>query len=136
MKKQLRNILLVDDSDEDNEFHEIVIHDGAFAEKITIFTTAEKALAYFESKPNPLPELVFLDGMMPRISGFELVGQIRNLLAEREPANWPKIFLLSGSYNPEMDKILNNPDYRNLVLGYRIKPLTRNMLIEILATHF
>jgi CheY-like chemotaxis protein len=136
MTSRLNHILLIDDSDDDNEFHEIVLHDGDFAQHVTTVTSAEKALAFFSANKHQLPELIFLDAMMPRINGFELIQKFKQIIEAERITSLPKIILLSGIYYPSLEDITTNADYKNLVAGYRIKPLTRNMVTEILQTNF
>ncbi len=133
MPEKLLHILLVDDSDEDNEFHEIAIKQSGLARNVTTITSAEAALSFLEHSTSDLPDLIFLDAMMPRINGFELIGKINDLLTQKniEPNEFPAIYLLSGSYNPEMDRVLQNKQYAALVKGYRIKPLTAAMVTAI-----
>ncbi|MBP6732698.1 MAG: response regulator [Chitinophagales bacterium] len=133
MPEKLLHILLVDDSDEDNEFHEIAIKQSGLARNVTTITSAEAALSFLEQSTSNLPDLIFLDAMMPRINGFELIGKISDLLTQKniELNEFPAIYLLSGSYNPEMDRVLQNKLYEALVKGYRIKPLTAAMVAAI-----
>jgi hypothetical protein len=75
--------------------------------------------------------------MMPKISGFELLNKLRLLLAGAGGRiKKPAIYILSGAYNPVIDDYLQNPDYNDLVLGYKIKPLTKTMVTEIIDKHF
>ena len=138
MSKALKHIALIDDGEEDNEFHALAIKKAGFNCTISVRTSAESGLAFIEEWINDLPDLIFLDAMMPRINGFEMVGKIDALLASKnvEVSSRPKIYLLSGSYNPEMDRVLQNKEYETLVKGYRIKPLTAAMLLDIVKTNF
>jgi CheY-like chemotaxis protein len=140
--KMLQHILLVDDNEEDNEFHELVIKGANIAERVTSITVAEDAVEFLKNcfrsnERDCFPELIFLDMRMPRIDGFELLDILKKLLEENTQVTWkPKVFMLSGSYNPQLESALTDPAYNTLVLGYRIKPLTKRMLSEIIEKHF
>jgi CheY-like chemotaxis protein len=140
--KTVPHILLIDDSPEDNEFHEIVITGAGVTQKLSCITDAVKAVEFFKQEisdgdSNSFPQLIFLDIMMPKISGFELLNKLRLLLAGAGGRiKKPAIYILSGAYNPVIDDYLQNPDYNDLVLGYKIKPLTKTMVTEIIDKHF
>lgn len=140
--KTLNHVLLIDDSTEDNEFHEIVINGAGVTQKLSCITDAVKAIDFLkQSLQNttgvPFPELIFLDIMMPKVDGFELLNKLRQLLSEaKSDVRKPVIFILSGAYNPVIETYLKNPDYAGLVLGYRLKPLTQSMLKDIVHKYF
>ncbi|HLP50861.1 MAG TPA: response regulator [Chitinophagales bacterium] len=139
--KILEHVLLIDDSVEDNEFHEIVIKGAAVARHLTCITDAVKAIDFFKQAVNgpeaAFPQLIFLDIMMPKVDGFELITKLRQIIAEaKHPVRMPCIYILSGAYNPVIETYLQNPGYNDLVVGYRLKPLTKTMLNEIVQKHF
>src|ERR1043165_2232544 len=139
----LKHVVLVDDNDEDIEFHELVLKDMKVAEKITSLSDPQKALIFFkdllsgDGRTEPFPELIFLDTLMPKIDGFELLTMLKPLLdANKEHTGATKIFMLGGAYNYESEKFLSNPDYNYFLKGYQVKPLTKAGVADITRKHF
>jgi response regulator of citrate/malate metabolism len=138
--KMLKQILLIDDNLADNEFHEITIRDAKLTEEVKSFSDTRKAMQYLkeaiETDTN-IPELIFLDILMPKKDGFAFIKELKAVLVyHQEAKSKMKIFMLSGNYDPVMEMYLNSPNYDDLVKGYRAKPLTKEMLFEICKQYF
>ena len=68
--------MLVDDSILDCMINEHILTQIRFAEKITIKYSAASAIAYLKkhiSSPRELPDMIFLDLVMPDIDGFDFI---------------------------------------------------------------
>lgn len=132
--------MLIDDNEADNEFHRIVIEKSGCANLVQSFSNTTEALQYLKTSIEsaaPLPDLIFLDILMPRTDGFEWLTKLKALLADKPDVKQKvKVVMLSGNYDPVMEIYLNTPNYDDLILGYRLKPLTGQMLTEILEKHF
>ena len=133
-------IMLIDDNEADNDYHKIEIERSGLAREVKSFSDVREALKHLKDcvdKPEILPDLIFLDILMPRKDGFELLNEFKTLLANKPDIRKKvKIFILSGNYDPVMEIYLNSPNYDEMVRGYRLKPLTSPMLSEIVEKYF
>ncbi|SRX54304.1 response regulator [Aequorivita sp. CIP111184] len=134
MKKKLKNILLIDDSESDNFYHARKIKKLGITDNIhTCFSGAE-ALEYLSSELDgihPQPTLIFLDINMPGMNGWEFLEEYEKL----ELAKQGEIVLtmLSNSID-ERDKQKAH-EYKT-VQGFYSKPLSEEYLFSILEKHF
>lgn len=135
-------ILLIDDNDADNEFHQLVIDRAEITRTLKTLSNSIKALEYFracfslEDNPAyPLPDLIFLDINMPALNGFELLDKIRLLPDIYNKKAKMKIFMLTGSLNPDDFKRAST-EYADIITGFRIKPLSDTIFLEIIRSHF
>jgi CheY-like chemotaxis protein len=128
--KKLNCILLVDDNDADNEFHQIIIERTGVAENIRIAENGEKALNYLKDPNQLVPELIFLDINMPRMNGWEFLARYKELGIK---ARQIIIVMLTTSANPDD---IQRAQQMAEVNGFKTKPLTRDMLLEIMDAYF
>ena len=130
MAKKLSCILLVDDNDADNEYHQIVIERMSIAESIRVAENGEEALAFLKKSNEPVPELIFLDINMPRMNGWEFLEEYKKLGIGKHQII---ILMLSTSANPAD---IARAKTIEEVTGFETKPLTPAMLTKILADYF
>ena len=131
MKKKLECILLVDDNNDDNIYHKIVIERMDITKRIEIAMNGIEALAFLKKENQVIPELIFLDINMPKMNGWEFLEQYKNLNLNQKARI--TIMMLTTSANP--DDIRKAKEIEE-VTGYQTKPLTTEMLNEILDTYF
>jgi CheY-like chemotaxis protein len=131
MRKKLECILLVDDDEEDNFYHKLVINRMDIAKRIEVAYNGLEALAYLQKENQVIPELIFLDINMPRMNGWEFLEKYKDL----SPAQKSRItiMMLTTSANP--DHIRKAQEIEE-VTGYQTKPLSPEILNEILDTYF
>lgn len=134
MKKKLNCILLVDDDDDCNFFHQRLLNKMNCTEKIHIVNNGEEALNYIISnldskKDNP--DLIFLDINMPKMNGWEFLERYKEIGS----INKGKILLimLTTSLNPDDENKAKN--YKD-VKGYYEKYLDQESINEILSKYF
>ncbi|WP_082280746.1 response regulator [Leptospira kirschneri] len=132
--KKLKCILLIDDNQDDNFFHERVIYKGNYAEKVIKKQSGQEALLFLKNKPNniePFPDLIFLDINMPGMNGWEFLEEYKKLDQKLQTSTL--IIMLTTSDNPD-DK--NKFSQFGPTSDFKTKPLTNAMLDEILERYF
>ncbi len=131
MKKKLGCILLIDDNNADNYFHQIVIKQMNITEQIAIATDGVEALEYLTKENQTPPELIFLDINMPRMNGWEFLEKYKHL-DPKQKSQTVIVMLTTSAHPSDLEKAKHTAE----VNGYQVKPLTEEMLNEILAKHF
>ncbi|MDP2388157.1 MAG: response regulator [Bacteroidota bacterium] len=134
MKKQLGCIMLVDDNPDDNFFHERVIRKNQVANCIISKESAKEALAYLKSETKNDAEqidIIFLDINMPGMNGWEFLDEYNKL--DRALQSEVVIVMLTTSDNPD-DRL--KATKWNFVSDFKTKPLTKQMLDDILERYF
>lgn len=132
--KPIRCILLVDDDPDDNFLHRMIIEDSGYCDQVRIAETGHQALAYLTDTSNPdycRPDVILLDINMPGMNGFEFLDEYESL----DPSYQAQVVLmmLTTSLNPDDERRANR---HGVVDGYKSKPLTRQMLDDIVQQHF
>jgi CheY-like chemotaxis protein len=140
MKKKLNCILLVDDDVATNYLTRMVLEEADVAETIETTLNGKEALAFltntgkYENNTNdlfPQPSLIFLDINMPVMDGWEFLDAYQKL-PEHQRAKII-IVMLTTSLNPD-DKI--RAETATDVTSFRNKPMTEEMVLDIVRTHF
>lgn len=133
MRLRLKTILLVDDDEATNFIHKMVLKQMGCTENIVVRENGIEALEYLTSSIDgkyPQPDLILLDINMPRMDGWEFLEEYKNL--DNDQLAKTVIVMLTTSLNPDdREKAGENP----VITGFMSKPLTADMLEEILAKH-
>jgi|SRR5882762_7519008 len=132
MIKTLKCIMLIDDNPDDNFYHERVIKKNHAAEIVISKDTGAAALEYLKSKKDNdhvHPELIFLDINMPGMNGWEFLQEYEKL--DKDLQCQVVVVMLTTSENPD-DQV----KARSVVPHFRTKPLTAQMLEEIISKDF
>jgi len=134
MNRKLKCILLIDDNPDDNFFHERVIKKNNAAEIVVAKQTGVDALAYLKLEKDDEdlhPELIFLDINMPGMNGWEFLEEYNKL--DEKSKSRAIVVMLTTSDNPD-DK--QKSAMMNIASDFRTKPLTGEMLEEIVNKYF
>ncbi|MGC4036148.1 MAG: response regulator [Chitinophagaceae bacterium] len=130
LSKKLSCILLIDDSFDDNTYHKLIISRLNIAERIDSVSDGEEALDYLQHATSP-PALIFLDINMPRMNGWEFLEEYEKLPAPMKSRI--VMMMLTTSADPdEKQRASKIPT----LSGFKTKPLTKEMLTDILQKHF
>lgn len=111
-------ILLVDDNEYDNVYHEIVLRKVGFEGEILAFEGGQSLLDHLQAQPPIATTFIFLDINMPGLNGFEVALAAQPLL-EGRPAVIVVMLTSSGSPN-DRERASAIP----VVGGFLTKPLT------------
>src|SRR3954469_11512522 len=131
MKRKLNCILLVDDDPDDNIYHQIILKKMEIVDNIDTVANGLEALAYLKKENQLPPELIFLDINMPRMNGWEFLEQYKDLEVKQKAK--VVIMILTTSANPDD---LKRAKQIQDVTGFSTKPLSTEMLTEILEKYF
>lgn len=134
MKKKLKNVLLIDDSESDNFYHARKIRKMGITDNIHICYSGQEALDYLKSElegVHPQPTLIFLDINMPGMNGWEFLEEYEKL----EVAQQGEIVLTMLSNSIDVRDQDRAGIYKT-VRGYYSKPLSEEYLTSILEQHF
>jgi CheY-like chemotaxis protein len=131
MKRKLECILLVDDDPDDNMYHRIIIEEMNITDNIDVVLNGLEAITYLKKDNQAPPELIFLDINMPKMNGWEFLDQYKHLDAKQRAR--VVIVILTTSANPDH---LKKAEQIKEVTGFETKPLSKEMMSEILKEHF
>ncbi|TGN18866.1 response regulator [Leptospira idonii] len=125
-------ICLIDDDKIYQFTTQKIIANANLAKDILIFSDGEEAYKFFENaktKPESLPDVVFLDINMPYMDGWQFLEEYAKI--EKEIMKPIRIYLVSSSVDEaDTKRASENP----LLSGYIFKPFTKEKLMQ--ATSF
>ena len=134
MKFRLNWVLIIDDDDASNFFTRMVLEESGYIRNIQIAESGTEALEYLKTakKHNDvLPDLIFLDINMPGMNGWEFIEEYKKL--DKELQSKIIVVMLATSDNPDHEMLAKT---HNVVAGFRTKPLTQDMLENIMSKYF
>jgi CheY-like chemotaxis protein len=114
----LQDVLLIDDSDPDLLYTEVVLSASGVAHRILPFGTAQEALDYLQQPDGHRVDLILLDINMPEMDGFEFLAAYGQL-HETHKARAVVVMLTSS---PDPDDKARAMAF-SCVKGYVVKPI-------------
>ena len=142
---KLSCILLVDDNDDTNYFHKLLLQELDLSDLVVEAIDGREGLEYFKenkfipsdstdpaSEPKlAKPNLVFLDVNMPKMDGWEFLDEFERLPPRKQGDT---IFvMLSSHFDSEDEQVALSHE---CVKVYMEKPLTQKKLSFILEAYF
>lgn len=124
-----QTVMLVDDNELDNFINKKLLENEQFATNVYVHQSASAALEDLKklaATPDKLPQIIFLDIMMPGIDGFGFLEEFDKL--QMDVRNKAKIIMLSTS---ESFKDLNRANQSKYVHKFLNKPLNKPVLDAI-----
>ena len=128
-KSKYKFTLLIDDNEIDNYINKQIIKTTNFSEEIIVHQSAQEGLEFLKSlldKKADLPDIIFLDIMMPVMDGFEFLLEFEKLSGQIKDKC--KVIMLSSS---ESFKDLNRANSNKFVYKFLNKPLSAAVLAAI-----
>ena len=129
MKTKLGRILLIDDDNDSNYFHQRVLKKMDCAKLIETASNGIEGL-YKLKTTSPKPDIIFLDINMPKMDGWEFLKEYEKLSIEERGK---VLIMVTSSMNPDDQK---KAETFNCVQGFKIKYLEEQDISQILSHNF
>jgi CheY-like chemotaxis protein len=126
----MKTVLFIDDDEIYNYIHKKQAQNAALADNVLVCISAISALVLlkelFRMKQPPLPEIIFLDLMMPLMDGFQFLDELEKL--PHEITDGIKVIVITSSLNEaDFQRAFN---YKS-VIDIIKKPMTNSKMLEI-----
>ena len=126
----IERIILIDDSEADNVYHQIMIERAGFTGELVVLEHGVAGLEYLQAADLDIPTYIFLDINMPMMDGFEVAERAAPLLRDKRAVI---LVMVSSSCAPEDHKRAGELE---IIHGFITKPLTTEAVKDLLADPF
>lgn len=126
----IERVILIDDNESDNVYHEIMIRRSGFAGEIVVFENGVDGLHYLETTDLDRPTYIFLDINMPMMDGFEVAERAAPLLENHRAVI---VVMLTSSASPHDRERAGKLE---IVHGFITKPLRVDAIRDLLDDSF
>ena len=119
-------VMLIDDNELDNFINKKLVESESFAGQTLIHASAQSALDHLKGSagtPDQVPDVIFLDIMMPEMDGFAFLDEFEKLPDAVKSKS--RIIMLSTS---DSFKDLNRANQNKYVKRFLNKPLNAQVL--------
>jgi CheY-like chemotaxis protein len=123
MSSRYHLVMLIDDNELDNFVNKKLIENEQFASEVLVQSSGISGLDYLQKSGGEIPDIIFLDIMMPGMDGFGFLDEFDKLSEEIKKKS--KIIMLSTS---ESFKDLNKANQNKYVYKFLNKPLSKPVL--------
>jgi len=126
-----KRILLVEDNDNDAELTLRVLTQSAIPLQLDVVHDGEQALDYlhrrgaYAARPPGEPVVILLDIKMPKVSGLEVLREIKAASAAKPLRSIPVVMLTSSREAGDLQEC-----YRLGANGYVVKPVDARQFVE------
>jgi CheY-like chemotaxis protein len=130
--KPLKKIMIVDDDEVSNYIFTKLVEISGFGNEITCHEKAGDAYAYLKnnsSKPDEMPEVIFLDLLLFDMSGWDFLDKYESL-PESIKGKIYVVILTTSIYESDREKAIKYPSVKKFLT----KPITLDGLKEIRET--
>ena len=134
MKGNLKNIMLIDDNEATNIYHEHIINISGCGTEVIKQTNSKSALRLLcelSENKQPIPELILVDINMPGMDGWQFVDELKKFPYGNSLCT--KVMMLTTSPDP---KDIERAKEDFLVVEFINKPLKVSTLNDILIKYF
>lgn len=134
--KKIKTVLLIDDDEPTTFINKKIIQSSGLIDTIHTANSGQEALNFLSPTNHqvnelPTPDLILLDINMPAMDGWEFLTEYKKIKnTQTKPI---VIVMLTTSLNPDDEMKANEIKE---VYGFKNKPLTKQMLEDIVIKYF
>ena len=133
MKDTINSIMIIDDNEFDNFYHQRIINNNNFAKNVILKEHGNDALTFIKKYQNKIPDIILLDINMPILNGWEFLAEYNKLQDNLKS----KLIIIMKFTDEEINlEIIDNLKSSGIIIEFRSKPITKEIFEEILFSYF